>query len=211
MFLILLPSFPFRSSVAPILRPRTPLRHAEATRSWALSRSFRSFRSYLLSLLPGGFRQWHDRRFFFDPLLGQLRTLVPDTRRQTARAGDGEGGFSKRYGGHFWWCCAPAGPAGAGQMRTYLVRIPHRQGHSIQRDVLLASAMAGPGRRIHGPTRVGPHGRDLKLPYGNSDRTTGPKLGSSFLLSVLSSSTAPAGRLQYLGPGRRVGLCCEAT
>ena len=74
-----------------------------------------------------------------------------------------------------------------------------------------ASPIADESRRIQGPTRVGPHGRDLKLPPGNSDRTTGPKLGSSFLLSVLSSSTAPAGRLQYLGPGRRVGLCCEAT
>ena len=73
------------------------------------------------------------------------------------------------------------------------------------------SPIADESRRIQGPTRVGPHGRDLKLPPGNSDRTTGPKLGSSFLLSVLSSSTAPAGRLQYLGPGRRVGLCCEAT
>src|SRR5262245_2441068 len=74
-----------------------------------------------------------------------------------------------------------------------------------------ASPIADESRRIQGPTRVGPNGRDLKLPPGNSDRTTGPKLGSSFLLSVLSSSTAPAGRLQYLGPGRRIGLCCEAT
>src|ERR1043166_5772025 len=96
-------------------------------------------------------------------------------------------------------------------MRTYLVRIPHRKGHSIQSNVLLASAIAGCCRRIHGPTRVGPNGRDLKLPWGNSDRTTGPKLASSSLLSVLSGSTAPLGRLQYLGPGRRIGLCCEAT
>jgi hypothetical protein len=88
--------------------------------------------------------------------------------------------------------------SGPRQMRTYLVRIPHRQGHSIQSDVLLASAIAGPNRRIHGPTRVGPNGRDLELPHGNSDRTTGPKLGSSSLLSGLSSSTAPSGRLQYL-------------
>ena len=64
-------------------------------------------------------------------------------------------------------------------MRTYLVRIPHRQGHSNQRDVLLASAIAGPGRRIHGPNRVGPNGRDLELPKGNPDRTTGPKFPSS--------------------------------
>src|SRR6516164_11204504 len=96
-------------------------------------------------------------------------------------------------------------------MRTYLVRIPRRQGHSTHSDVLTASPIADESRRIQGPTRVGPHGRDLKLPHGNSDRTTGPKLGSSFLLSVLSRSTAPAGRLQYLGPGRRIGLCCEAT
>jgi hypothetical protein len=32
------------------------------------------------------------------------------------------------------------------------------------------------GRRIHGPNRVGPSGRDLKSPPGNSDRTTGPNL-----------------------------------
>ncbi len=64
------------------------------------------------------------------------------------------------------------------QMRVYLVRIPHRQGHSIQREVLLASTIAGPGR-LHGPTRVGPNGRDLKLRHGNSDRTPGPNLGPS--------------------------------
>jgi hypothetical protein len=39
-----------------------------------------------------------------------------------------------------------------GSVRRYLVRIPHRKRHSIQRDVLLASAIAGPNRRIHGPT-----------------------------------------------------------
>src|SRR5262245_7175393 len=32
---------------------------------------------------------------------------------------------------------------GPGPMRTYLVRIPHRKGHSIQSNVLLASALAG--------------------------------------------------------------------
>src|SRR5262249_23931982 len=37
------------------------------------------------------------------------------------------------------------------------------------------------------------------------------KRGSPFLLSVPSSSTPRSGRLEYLGPGRRVGLCCEAT
>src|SRR5262249_35113292 len=52
-----------------------------------------------------------------------------------------------------------------------------------------ASPITDESRRIQGPTRVGPHGRDLKLPQGNSDRTTGPKLGSSLLLSVLSRST----------------------
>jgi hypothetical protein len=56
-----------------------------------------------------------------------------------------------------------------------------------------ASPIADESRRIQGPTRVGPNGRDLKLPAGNSDRTTGPKLTSSRLLSVLSGSTAPSG------------------
>ena len=77
---------------------------------------------------------------------------------------------------------------------TYLVRIPHRQRHSTQSDVLLASATAGRCRRIHGPNRVGPDGRDLKLPAGNSDRTTGPKLASALLLSVLSDATAASWR-----------------
>src|SRR5262249_59046691 len=36
-----------------------------------------------------------------------------------------------------------------------------------------ASPIADESRRIQGPTRVGPYGRDLKLPCGNSDRTTG--------------------------------------
>lgn len=96
-------------------------------------------------------------------------------------------------------------------MRTYLVRIPHRKGHSIQSDVLLASAIVGPSRRIHGPPRVGPNGRDLELPSGNSDRTTGPKFGSSALLSGWSISTTPSGRLPYLRPGRRIGQRWEPT
>ena len=37
-----------------------------------------------------------------------------------------------------------------------------------------ASTIAGERRRIQGRTRVGPHGRDLKLPSSNSDRATGP-------------------------------------
>jgi hypothetical protein len=82
-----------------------------------------------------------------------------------------------------------------------------------------ASPIADESRRIQGPTRVGPHGRDLKLPTGNSDRTTGPKLLFSLITSLIypvsrplrGAYTAPAGRLQYLGPGRRVGPCCEAT
>src|SRR5262249_58045513 len=51
----------------------------------------------------------------------------------------------------------------------------------------------------------------LKLPQGNSDRTTGPKRVSSIILSVVYNSTPRSGRLQYLGPGRRVGPCYEAT
>src|ERR1043165_53003 len=53
---------------------------------------------------------------------------------------------------------------GCGRCGFILVRIPHRKGHSIQSVVLPASAISGQGRRIHGPTRVGPNGRDLKLP-----------------------------------------------
>ena len=59
-----------------------------------------------------------------------------------------------------------------------------------------ASTLAGEKRRIQGPTRVGPNGRDLKLPQGNSDRTTGPKLHSSSLLSGVFGSTTTSGRLQ---------------
>ena len=44
------------------------------------------------------------------------------------------------------------------------MRIPRRQGHSVQSIVLPASAIAGPGRRIPVPSRVGPNGRDLNLP-----------------------------------------------
>jgi hypothetical protein len=40
--------------------------------------------------------------------------------------------------------CAARPGKGSGQMRTYLVRIPHRQGHALQRDVLLAWAIVGP-------------------------------------------------------------------
>src|SRR5271166_1823780 len=60
------------------------------------------------------------------------------------------------------------------QMRIYLVRIPHRKGHSIQSVVLPALTVSGRDCCIHGLIRVGPNGRDLKLPQGNSDRTTGP-------------------------------------
>ena len=45
-----------------------------------------------------------------------------------------------------------------------------------------ASPIADESRRIHGPTQVGPNGRDLKLPQGNSDRTTGPKRVSRLIL-----------------------------
>src|SRR5262249_36686261 len=49
----------------------------------------------------------------------------------------------------------------------------------------LAWAMVGPGRRIHGRTRVGPNGRDLELPEGNPDRTTGPMLAAWGLLVLV--------------------------
>jgi len=69
-------------------------------------------------------------------------------------------------------------------MRIYLVRIPRRKGHSIQRDVLPGSDhfwLKLPHPRSDSSW---PDGRDLKLRYGNSDRTTGPNLGSLGLLSI---------------------------
>src|SRR5262249_45992912 len=74
----------------------------------------------------------------------------------------------------------------SGQMRIYLVRIPRRKGHSIQSIVRLSSTIAGPGHRIQVTSRVGPNGRDLKLPEGSSDRTTESQRGSVNLLSVPS-------------------------
>src|SRR5689334_231244 len=72
-------------------------------------------------------------------------------------------------------------------------------GHSTQSVVLLAWAIAGPDRRIQVFSRVGPNGRDLKLPQGNSDRTTGPPFGSFNLLSVLSDMPAGAGGYNTFG------------
>jgi hypothetical protein len=97
------------------------------------------------------------------------------------------------------------------QTRICLVRIPRRPGHSNQSIVLLTRTLASPGRRIQDTSRVGPNGRDLELPCGSSDRTTGPQRGPFSLLSVLSSTPAPSPRLPYPWPGRRVGLCWEAT
>jgi hypothetical protein len=52
----------------------------------------------------------------------------------------------------------------------------------------------GSSRRIHGPHRVGPNGRDLTLPSGNGDRTTGRILASSVsfpLKHQLRTATIP--------------------
>ena len=46
----------------------------------------------------------------------------------------------------------------------------------------LASIVAGREGCIHGHIRVGPNRRDLKLPLGNLDRTTGSNRASSCLL-----------------------------
>jgi hypothetical protein len=54
------------------------------------------------------------------------------------------------------------GSAWLWQTRMYLVRIPRRQGHSIQRVVRPGERLC-PRRRIHGHIRVGPDGRDLEL------------------------------------------------
>jgi len=56
------------------------------------------------------------------------------------------------------------GSAMSRQMLMYLVRIPHRKGHSIQVVVLGGRGHTlAPTTSIQGPTRVGPNGRDLKL------------------------------------------------
>jgi hypothetical protein len=71
------------------------------------------------------------------------------------------------------------------QMQIYLMRIPRRKGHSIQRVVQ-------PG--LDHFWRKPPHPRSpsswpkregSQVATGNSDRTTGPNLGSSCLLHVL--------------------------
>jgi hypothetical protein len=85
-------------------------------------------------------------------------------------------------------------PALSWQMQIYLVRIPRRKGHSLHSVVLLTSTIAGPSRRIQGPHRVGPNGRDLKLRQGNRDRTTGQILaspGSFQLKHQLRTATIP--------------------
>jgi hypothetical protein len=61
----------------------------------------------------------------------------------------------------------------------------------------LASTICWPKRRIHGPTRVGPNGRDLKLPQGNSDRTTGRILVSSSPLWLFPIACPLLDALQY--------------
>ena len=61
------------------------------------------------------------------------------------------------------------------------MRIPHRKGHSIQRDVRLAGIGVRLSHRINGCIRVGPNGRDLELLLSNSDRTT---VDESYSVSV---------------------------
>ena len=54
------------------------------------------------------------------------------------------------------------GSAWSWQMLICLVRIPHRMGHSIQRDVRLVGIGVRSSHRINGCIRVGPNGRDLE-------------------------------------------------
>jgi len=76
------------------------------------------------------------------------------------------------------------------QMRIYLVRIPRRKGHSIQRVVQPGFAIADQAAASTVRHRVGPNGRDLKLP-GNLDRTTSrilTRFGSFFWLEDSSGT-----------------------
>src|SRR5262249_39270872 len=82
-----------------------------------------------------------------------------------------------------------AGAPGGGEGGFCLVRSPPCPAPPNKSCVLRPGALGGRGRRIQDTSRVGPNGRDLGLPLGSSDRTTGPQRGPFRLLSVLSGST----------------------
>src|SRR6516165_11088547 len=71
-------------------------------------------------------------------------------------------------------------------MRIYLVRIPHREGHSIQSVVLLASALVGPGRRIQDlisswPQRQGSQAASRQLRSNNRTAASHPQYPLCFI------------------------------
>ena len=71
-------------------------------------------------------------------------------------------------------------------MRIYLVRIPHREGHSIHSSVLLASALVGPGRRIQDlisswPQREGSQAASRQLRSNNRAAASHPQYPLCFI------------------------------
>ena len=85
------------------------------------------------------------------------------------------------------------------QTRICLVRIPHRRATPSNASCELAWIASS--RHIHGPPRVGPYGRDLELPAGNSDRTTADE--SEFLVSPICFTkelVEPLRRRPRIGP-----------
>src|SRR6516165_1682717 len=71
-------------------------------------------------------------------------------------------------------------------MRIYLVRIPHREGHSTQSIVLLASAFVGPGHRIQDliaswPQREGSQAASRQLRSNNRAAASHPQYPPFFI------------------------------
>ncbi len=88
------------------------------------------------------------------------------------------------------------GSASSWQTLMYLVRIPHRKGHSIQRDVWLAETVAwfSVATSTVAP-RVGPNGRDLKLLHATQIEQPGRIFVCGVLL-LLSRTTISSATIQ---------------
>ena len=110
-----------------------------------------------------------------------------------------------------------SGSARLWQTLIYLVRIPRRDGHSIQCIVLAGWLRSLRCLSVAASTvapRVGSYGRDLERLDSRSDRTTADE--SLFVVNSLHHSGGHLLRdgdnvLQWTRPGRRIGLCWEAT
>jgi hypothetical protein len=96
-------------------------------------------------------------------------------------------------------------------MRISLVRIPHRQGHSIHRVVRPGQHHGWrklPYPRTHSswPKR---EGSQVARQLGSNNRVESWIVRSPSCLGAIPEFVAPV--LPCSWPGRRIGLCCEAT